>query len=812
MLRRALPHPLSRTEPADWPTTSRRARRKTSARVVGLGVGLLAGAVLAQQPPVAEPSPVAEPPPAETPATPPARSIEGTPPATEPGTPVDPAAPGTVDTPPATPPGGELLPDLPPGGLPFGARDIQRRRAIPYQEASTEQIEAQIEEAWDEVSDRRISLIEAVRVALLNDPLLRVAEQELAIAQAARTIARASFDPRLVGGITYKERHAELRREEVQNQQDQYNRNHQLILATRKERKQIERELEQLERGELPEQDTVEGQLQQELQEAALDILEQLGVDAGIDVSSLSRISDEIVEQGIQTRKDVIKILESTERNAIKQNDLFPVNSVRRTDTTEVDISILKQFRNGITIGPYLQYANAQTNLQRRAGAPRVNESEIGIELTIPLAQGRGTIAASGHELAAQIDVEASQLSLQHTVASRVLNVVTAYWNLAAAQEQLGYLIRSEVTSTALAALTSELIKADEVPAASASQAQARRAQSTANRIRGEITLQDAQQNLALAMGVGDEDIIFAPLAADRLPGVVPESSVKALRLPDLVEGAIVRRADYRASRKAIDSGRLLSEQARLNIKPRIDFNVGMFYTSLDQEGSKESFYSLYLENQAGPGFMVSLRMDWPFFLNDARGNYAIREADLEIRREQTRLLNNQIVSGISRAHFALRTSARELRLQQQAVSEYEQALATERERFRLGLATMLDPIQTEERLTLARAELVFSRLLHAQSLARLRFETGTLMPHDQAGRTSLERSTFVTLPEFGPPPLEDTIAPRKRLDEIGNDLFGETDPRRVLKSLDAREARAAARQNRGQPSPAPAAPARSSK
>ncbi len=767
-------------------------------RWIAMTAGLFAGAILAQEAPAPDPAT----PPAVDPPTLPAQSIDGAPlaDATDPADPADPAL--SLDV----PPGAELLPDLPPGGLPFGARDIEKRKAIPYREATTAQIDAQIEESWDEISDRRISLIEAVRVALLNDPIIRIAEQELAIAQAARTIARASFDPRLVGGITYRERHTEISREDVQRQQDQYNRNHQLILATRKERKQIERELKQLERGELPESDTVEGQLQQELQLAALDVLKQLGVDAGIDLSRINRISDEIVKQGIETRKDVIKILESTERNAIKQNERFPVNSIRRTDTTEVDISILKQFRNGITIGPYLQYDNAQASLERRAGVNRVNRSEAGIELTIPLGQGRGTIAASGHELAAQIDIEASQLSLQHTLAERVLNVVTAYWNLAAAQEQLGFLIRSEVTSTALAALTNELIRADEVPAASASQAQARRAQASATRVRGEITLQEAQQNLAIAMGVGDDDIIFAPLAADRLPSIVPESNVKALRLPDLVEGAIARRADFRASRKAIDSGRLLSEQARLNVKPRVDFNAGMFYTGLDQEGSKESYYHLYLENQAGPGFMVSLRMDWPFFLNDARGNYAVRQADLEVRREQSRFINNQIVSGISRAHFALRTSARELRLQQQAVGEYEQALATERERFRLGLATMLDPIQTEERLTLARAELVFSRLLHAQSLVRLRFETGTLMPHDHAGRTSIDRSTLVSLPRFGPPPVENSVAARSRLKEAGGRIFGETDPHRVLRSLDAREQRAPARRGQSQPAPAQSA------
>lgn len=729
-----------------------------------------------------------ETPPAETPA-----AEEAAP--ADPAAPVPPADPAAIpaDLPPAAP-SNDLLPDIPPGTIfpqPTAA-SIEKRKSIAYQEKSEGEIGSLIEEALDEVSERRISLMEAVQIALLNDPLIKIAEEELALTEAARRIARGSFDPRLVTGITYEQRHAELSEAEIQQMQDQYNRNHALILASKKERLKIERELEQLKNGETPASNTKEGQLQQELNEAALELLKQLGVNSGIDVGSLDRLSKSIQEQGIETRREVIKTLNDTERTAVKQNKQFPVISVRRTDTTSFDLSIVKQFRNGISLSPYYQYDNSQNNVSRRGGSNRVNRSEVGIDLTIPLGRGLGTVAASGHEMAAQIDIEASQLSLQHTIASRILAVATNYWNLAAAQEQLAYLVRSEITSAALAGLADNLIKADELPAADASQTLARRAQSMASRINGEIALQQAQQNLALAMGVTGEDIIYAPLAADPLPSLVSESSVKALSLPALVEHALSSRADYRSSRKVIDSGKLLTEQARLNVKPRVDLNLGAFYTGRDEEGSKESAYHLWFEDHAGAGFMVSLRMDWPFFLNEARGAYQQRQADLAIRREQTQMINNQIVSGITQSHFTLKATARELRKQQEAVDEFEKALGTERERFRLGLSTMIDAIQTEERLTLARAQLVATRAMHAQALARLRFETGTLMPHDQAGRSAIARSSLVSLPVLGPEPVDDALRPRTGLQDARNKVFGETDPYRVLQKINRREQKTA--------------------
>lgn len=764
---------------------------------VALAIGEGATAQETNPPPENPPAPLAEES-GENPAESPAEEPVPAAPPVDTGAPADVTAPAGVEPVPEDEggAGSDLLPEgLPPEAmLPFSItpQAVEKRRAIPYREPTDARVKSEVEKAMDEVSRRRITLMDAVRIALLNDPVIRLAGEEVAITQAARQIAAGMFDARLVAGVTYEQRHMEMSEAEVAQNQQQFDRNKALIKATREERKKIEKELKQLERGELPASGTKEGQIEQERLQAALDILKQLGMASNIDVSALDRKARELNKQGIETRKEVLKTLEDTERNAIKQNKQFPVISVRRTDTMLYDLSVIKQFRNGLVLRPYLEYDNVQNNVSRRGGARRVNRAELGIDLTIPLGRGRGTIAASGHEMAAQIDVEASQLSLQHTVAERVFAVASAYWALAAAQEQLAYLVRSEITSTALAELTDALIQADEVPRAGASQARARVAQAIAQRLQGEINLQEAQQNLALLMGVSEEGIIYAPLAAEPLPSVLPEERVLNLSVSSLVRGALERRADYRAARKSIDSGKLLAEQARLNVKPRVDLNLGAFITGRDEDGSRDSVYHLYTENHAGPGFAVSLRMDWPFFLNEARGTHALREADLESRREQMRLIDNGVVSGISRSWFQLKMTARQLRKQEEAVRLFEQALATERERFRLGTATMIDAIQTEERLTLARAQLVGTRLQNALALARLRFETGTLMPHDEAGRTRVERENFVTLPEFGPPPVDDAIAPRSGPRELQNRVFGETDPHRVLKKIYEKERRGA--------------------
>lgn len=758
---------------------------------------LLMSATAALAQPTQPPPTLVDPPGQEQPSTtapePPPTTPEPTPEA-----PAEPAGPGDITggpapLPPAGGPDNSLMPDLPPEGiLPFSttAAEVEKRRAIPYREPSQGDIATQTQQALDEVSNRRISLMDAVQIALLNDPLIRISGEQLAIAEASRQIAAGQFDTRLTTGVNFEHRNAELSEAEVAQNQDQFDRNKLLIKTVREERTKLLKEIDQLKIGEQPINSTKQGQLEDDLQAAALDLLRQLGLAEGLDLSTLDDVTEQIAKQGIETRKEVLKSLDSTEKTAIKQNKQFPVISKRRTDTLTYDAALVKQFRNGLLLSPYLQYDNLQNNVSRRSGQRRVNRSEFGVDLTIPLGRGRGVIATSGQELAAQIDVEASQLSLQHTVAERVLAVASAYWSMAAAQEQLGYLVRSEITSLALAGLTDSLIQADELPRAGASQPRARYAQAMAQRIQGEITLQATQQNLALIMGVGEDGIIYAPLAGDSLPSVLPESAVRNLSVRTLAASAFERRADYRASRKSIDSGKLLAEQARVNIKPRVDLSLSAFYTARDEEGSPESVYHLYTENLAGPGVAISLRMDWPFFQNEAKGTYAFRAADLRTRQEQMRLIDNGIVSGISQSWFALKLTARQLGRQTEAVSLFEQALGTERERFRLGTATLIDAIQTEERLTQARSQLVGTRLQNALALVKLRFETGTLMPHDDAGRSRVARENFVTLPVFDPAPVDDALIPRSGLEDLKRKMLGETDPHRVLQKLYERDAR----------------------
>ena len=92
-----------------------------------------------------------------------------------------------------------------------------------------------------------------------------------------------------------------------------------------------------------------------------------------------------------------------------------------------------------------------------------------------------------------------------------------------------------------------------------------------------------------------------------------------------------------------------------------------------------------------------------------------------------------------------MRSRARELAKSEEAVGLYQTAVDNEKEKSRLGAATLLDVITTEDRLTSALLKKVSEQYSYASAVARLRYETGTLaFAEGWKGSITMEQLTTV--------------------------------------------------------------------
>jgi outer membrane protein TolC len=107
------------------------------------------------------------------------------------------------------------------------------------------------------------------------------------------------------------------------------------------------------------------------------------------------------------------------------------------------------------------------------------------------------------------------------------------------------------------------------------------------------------------------------------------------------------------------------------------------------------------------------------------------------------------ITSSVIVAEASVRSAALQLEKVNESVALFRTALDNEREKFRLGVGSLVDVLTVEDRLNEVLVSQVQAELGYAVALARLRQGTGTVVEPDKAVQ-SVDPSVFLTLPMPG--------------------------------------------------------------
>ena len=429
-----------------------------------------------------------------------------------------------------------------------------------------------------------------------------------------------------------------------------------------------------------------------------------------------------------------------------KQQKTLQGTSKTETDTTSYRLSISKQYRAGLTVNPVVSLN--RTKISPSSSDP-ANDARVDFLVTLPLLRDRGIQANAVDEIAAEKEYEISLLELRHTISKNVLNTIVAYWNYVAAGSELDQLKQSESTAKALVREIRIFIKAGARPAADLEQILANLAAKTASRIAGEQNLFEARQYLGLSMGLPFDEIRFLPDPKNALPRIrAQEIAQLNASISDIIEQALVLRADYLALQLQQSVEKTLVRAAENRLLPRLDLNCNLGYSGLDQGNEFSETISPLYTNVSGLSFSLSLDYEWPVANNSARGILLQKESVYQQSLILTGDLARNISSGVLVAIFGLGNSELELARSQEAVRSYRTALDNEKKKFKLGISSLLDLIQTEDSLTNAMLNEISAQRKLSTVLARLRFETGTMLSADQK-KISVSMEELTTIPLF---------------------------------------------------------------
>ena len=457
---------------------------------------------------------------------------------------------------------------------------------------------------------------------------------------------------------------------------------------------------------------------------------------------------------------------------ALNRLGVVPVDEV--VTTSKLDVGMSRFFRSGLTGGFTVHFQSDADNFKDKSLDPNFGGlgkpiffrfSSFGT-LNIPLARGRGQ-AAVAPERAAQLTLNAQGDQWRHTVSEEAFRTVLAYLSLVGAQETVRSLEESAQRQTQIAQLTQLQVNSGDIAAVENVRAQARAASvaTSLSQARGGVI--DARVSLAEAMGVDVETIANAPLAADAFAmtlGQIPDVAA-------MTAAAMTSRMDARAIASLRNAARILEDGAFANARPRLDLflkgGMGTFYddltfyylpdeqnpafTLLDQLtppalgfaqngrtfqqqenavrfGSLTGFYRAAFQRRWQPLWAATFVLDVPFHNNALRGRAAQAEAARQRAEVQERDLFRSIRDNIVGQVGSLRRQAEAIERAQAAVALSQQTVDSVILRFQMGDQTLIDTILAEEGLTQDRLTVVRLWQEYLSALARLRFETGTLV------------------------------------------------------------------------------------
>jgi outer membrane protein len=412
------------------------------------------------------------------------------------------------------------------------------------------------------------------------------------------------------------------------------------------------------------------------------------------------------------------------------------------TNLATVDAAMTQQFHNGITAGPLLTVSRTTDNVFTQLG---LNQSHLGYQINVPLLRGRGRDVVGAQETASGMEVEASLLDLNQTISDLLVNTAVAYWSAVAAHRSLEVFREAEARGRVMLSTVQALIAGDKIPRSEVSAVQANLADRTASRIAADQQLLQANQQLAVAMGVSAENMFAVGEPGDAMPSAPPADSFRPAQafIPD----ALRQRADFLATQKRRAEADLLANAAKNQLKPQLDIQFSAGYSGLREGTAPYQFLDAPFSGVHGVDATGGIRYQFPMQNRAAEANVMQARSTAVQADYKSQDAARNISSSVIVAVEGVRSAIRQREATDRSVAFFRTALDNEREKYRLGIGSIIEVLTVEDRLTTELTAQVQAELGYAVAIAKMRQATGSIVAPDKVAQ-NIDPAVFLTAPE----------------------------------------------------------------
>ncbi len=470
-----------------------------------------------------------------------------------------------------------------------------------------------------------------------------------------------------------------------------------------------------------------------DLKNSSLDSKQKISLE-----SVLSRTLEKNTQ--IQLQRQVVSQRRGAYRSAHGQFDLNfnstlsgsrefeQYNSEDPVKVTGYQLGLGQKFLTGTVLSPYASAQKAE-QVDPLTNTEIVGYSgKAGFKVKQPLTRNFGVEAVGAEQRRARAEFASAEKNLIHRTANSLKEVTTAYSNYLASLRQVEIRRGSLDRIRELYEATKKLVEKDEIPESDLAPLQASRANKRSQLISARQQVNEARSALGLAIGLDEEKISQLPAPENIFKKISYDTKISEQNLQQLVQKALARRFDYQARENKIEAARNRLAKAENHLSNPLDLEVDLFYKSGRQEDNSDLYYDVYGEEESGLNVTGQLTYSWPVGNNRAEGNYEQSQSLLEQQLTRREQLQRQIKTKVRIAFDNLRARLKSYRQTKKSMGYYRETLEAERRKHQMGMATVLDVINTEEKLTGAAGNLVEARRQLVNALVELRFQTGRLL------------------------------------------------------------------------------------
>ncbi len=351
------------------------------------------------------------------------------------------------------------------------------------------------------------------------------------------------------------------------------------------------------------------------------------------------------------------------------------------------------------------------------------------VRLTQPLLRNFGPMVTNRGLRISRIQEEATRALYRQEIDDRLADVMDAYWDLVFAIRNLEVQTASLEAAEELARVNEARVDAGVAPRTELLQARAQEAERRNDVIRARAAILASQDALLSILNwTGDLETWDQPI----LPVDTPDLYDADIELqdPGLIDMAISRRQDFRASELGIDIAKINQDVARWQRLPELNAFVELGASGFDDNRS-DAFDDVTATHYQDYSYGLEFR--YPIPNRRARAEYRQSQhrhdrAEVDVRRAELML-----VTQVRNATRTLRTALDNIEATEAQVEAAQETLESERRRLEVGAATTFNVLEFQEALARAQVAQVDALVNYQKGLIELERSTGNLL--DAVGR-----------------------------------------------------------------------------